>query len=191
MRRFGHLAAGLLLMISLAGCCYRPGHYDPVTGMAWGGYWEPCCPGLWHPRFWGCGCGPGWGPGLADPYYGPTPTYNATPTYLEPQPVVPQGGRIAPQEGYYVEPGPGNQWVPAEPMDETPAPPADGSDSDGLPPAESSYYTPTIVPGPGPSAAPQNRPIITPAYGPGEARAQKSGHGDARRGQTRWVPAGY
>lgn len=190
MRRFGYVAAGLLLAVSVTGCCYRPGYYDPVTGMAWGGYWEPCCPAPW-PHCWGYGCGPagaGFGPGPVSPYYGGTPTYGGPQMgpsiQTAPQPVVPQ-------EGYYVDPGYEGNWVPAEPMEETPAPPSDGADPPQLPPEESSYYTPTgRMPRQSASASPRNdAPIVTPAYGPGDVRASRPV--PPQTGQRRWIPAGY
>jgi len=43
----------LLLALATTGCCYRPGFYDPQSGLAYGGGWEPCCGGPFDPfGFW-------------------------------------------------------------------------------------------------------------------------------------------
>ena len=69
MNQLLRLGAGLFLAITLAGCCYSPGYYDPVSGVSYGGGLEPCplpdplglfgCPHCGMPRGW-WGPSPGW-----------------------------------------------------------------------------------------------------------------------------------
>jgi hypothetical protein len=84
MKRICHLVAALALAGLLAGCCYKPCAYDPITGVMYGGGLEPCCcgpldpfclfcngceqplqPSVWPGGCGGCfsGCGSGWGAG--------------------------------------------------------------------------------------------------------------------------------
>ena len=65
MKRLMQSVAGLVVAISLAGCCCTQGYVDPNTGIGYGGGWEPC--GFVDPfsiifgscgLFAGCGCGP-------------------------------------------------------------------------------------------------------------------------------------
>lgn len=100
MRPLLRLITGLALAASVVGCCYRPGYYDPVTGMAYGGYWEPCCGGPFDPfclwncaNWWGCcGYGPGYygygGWGGANYGYGAYGSSLVSPTFVEPGYVV-------------------------------------------------------------------------------------------------------
>jgi len=65
MKRCLRIGAGLLLMVSMVGCCYRPGSCDPATGCYQPGCWGPCSGGPLDPFcLWGtCGyraCGAGY-----------------------------------------------------------------------------------------------------------------------------------
>jgi hypothetical protein len=64
MKRFLQFAAGLVLMISMVGCHFTPGYYDPCTGFQYGGIWVPDYCHLLDPCFWchgGLSHGSGWG----------------------------------------------------------------------------------------------------------------------------------
>ena len=60
MKRFAQSLAGLILMCSMVGCCWRPGYVDPCTGICYGGFFEPICWGPLDPCWWLsclCPCG--------------------------------------------------------------------------------------------------------------------------------------
>jgi hypothetical protein len=47
--RIRHLSAAIAFSVLLAGCCYKPCAYDPITGVMYGGGLEPCCCGPLDP----------------------------------------------------------------------------------------------------------------------------------------------
>lgn len=40
MKRYLSLGIGLFLVVSMAGCCYRPAYVSPASGLPYGGSWE-------------------------------------------------------------------------------------------------------------------------------------------------------
>lgn len=177
MKRLMLFSAGLLLVLSAAGCCYRPAYVDPCTGIPCGGYWDAgscplmnllCSPGC---AVAGGGCAVGYDPCLPQ-CDSVCPTYPAVvgdPCQpCEPSYHVPGGSQFAPQYGpvvpgypsvtpqYAPQPAPqyapqyGPQYAPAAPGQSTPPPAPPSSD----PPGEqsSTYSVPSHqLPGTGPA----------------------------------------
>ncbi|HUG92947.1 MAG TPA: hypothetical protein VML55_19045 [Planctomycetaceae bacterium] len=57
MTRLWQGIAAVACAMLLAGCCYKPCAYDPITGVMYGGGLEPCCCGPLDPFCWFCnGC---------------------------------------------------------------------------------------------------------------------------------------
>lgn len=168
MKRIFGLCTGLALMLSTVGCHYYPGHFDPSTGLVYGGSWAPA-PLLvpLNPFCWFGGCG-GWygGPACVAPEVGYGAPAIGSPTYAQPAFAPSYGGggcsdctsspTYAP--GQFVAP-PSNSPSPA-----VPTPPTSGQ------PGSSTGSATWVVPTPVPAAA---------AAPPQTA------------GQPMWIPARY
>ena len=44
MKRFPEVMGGIFLIVSMTGCCYSPAYIDPMSGIPYGGNWEPASP---------------------------------------------------------------------------------------------------------------------------------------------------
>jgi len=74
MKRFLVVSGGMFLIVSMIGCCYRPAYIDQMTGIPYGGNWEPTPVGPMDPTMY-----------LGDPAY----SYGASYSDLTPYSTVP------------------------------------------------------------------------------------------------------
>ena len=101
MKRFPEVMGGIILIVAMTGCCYSPAYIDPMTGIPYGGNWEPTSGGPLDPMMSlgtpldCCGTTSPY-PGTPTPYLGSSSAYPGAPApylgyssgYMSPQPNV-------------------------------------------------------------------------------------------------------
>jgi len=94
MKRFPVGMGGIILIVAMTGCCYSPAHIDPMSGIPYGGNWEPASGGPLDPMMYlgspvDCCGATSMYPGTPAPYVGYSSGYmNAQPN-IGVQPILP------------------------------------------------------------------------------------------------------
>lgn len=209
MKRICQAAAALALTVLVAGCCYKPCAYDPITGVMYGGGLEPCCCGPLdpfclfcngceqplQPAFWtggcggcfsGCGAG-GWGAAAGGCCQ--TGGLNCGPHTVLPSPgyggVLPPGAHLNGSVIYGGTIVDGGTIIHQDGMIE-PAPGNPAQPSTSAPPDSAAPATPPPAP---PAEDEQSGAVVPWPMAPPSARQPAARPARFQNYNSRWIPA--